>query len=108
MSVSLNDCRTRGGGLTGKGWSAKQLRQARRSWERGAPPPETTAFREPVEDKYKSHLGHLSNRRNIPAIPPHSDQHRLSGHIVVPNIVVHHLEYHTSLRWQPRALPNSC
>ena len=47
--------------------------------------------REPVKDKYKSHLGHLPNRRNLPAIPPHRDQHRLSGHIVVPNIVVHHL-----------------
>src|SRR5437773_12187268 len=35
--------------------------------------------REPVEDKYKSHLGHLPNCRNIPAIPPHRDQHRLSG-----------------------------
>src|SRR5882762_4182817 len=46
---------------------------------------------EPVEDKYESHLGHLRNRRNIPAIPPHRDEHGLRGQIVVPNIVVHHL-----------------
>ena len=47
--------------------------------------------REPVENKYKSHLGHLRNRRNFPAIPPHRDQHGLRGHIVIPNIVMHHL-----------------
>src|SRR3979409_2308697 len=39
--------------------------------------------REPVEDKYKSHLGHLPNRGNIQAIPPHRDQHRLRRHIVI-------------------------
>src|ERR1700674_2096110 len=46
---------------------------------------------EPVEDEYEPHLGHLRNRRNISAIPPHRDQHGLRWHIVIPNIVVHHL-----------------
>src|ERR1700675_498492 len=47
--------------------------------------------RKSIEDKYEPHLGHLRNRGNLPAIPPHGDQHGLRGHVVIPNIVVHHL-----------------
>src|SRR5207253_8782564 len=45
----------------------------------------------PVEDKHKSHLSKLHNCGNTPAIAPHRYQHGLRGHIVIPNIVVHHL-----------------
>ena len=48
--------------------------------------------RNPVENKYETHLRDLSHRGNFAAIPPHIDEHGLRRQIVIPDIVVHGLE----------------
>src|SRR5690242_624353 len=48
--------------------------------------------RDPIENEHESHLCYLGDRWDRLATAAQSDEGRLSRHVVIPNVVVHHLE----------------
>ena len=46
----------------------------------------------PIEHEDVAHLGRDGERRHVSAVPPQREHHRLGGNVVVPQVVVHHLE----------------
>ena len=46
---------------------------------------------EPIENKNKPHFGYLRHRRDFPPLAAHGNQIGRRGHIVIPDVVVHHL-----------------
>src|SRR6185503_1029647 len=48
--------------------------------------------RDPVENENKSHFRNLGNGRHRLAIMVHSDERGLCRHVIIPKVMVHHLE----------------
>src|SRR5947208_12990032 len=62
----------------------------------------------PVENEHQSHLRNLGNRWDRLAILSHGNEHRLCWRVIIPNVVVHHLEVPAPVfPSRPAALPAS-